>query len=213
MRYAAGPTDACSRCGSGTRTVISDGCLPIPATPPAMLFLHDKTSSQPLREIAETDVSWLLAQLEMASASAAEFHVSPDTVDALAIAGASDDLLDGLAALLDNRDGARVALVHRLSEDVYAPVVLRPTDREADEAVDQLGDDQAPAPWEIVSAPEGVTVEVAGRELSCVVCGMGRFHHRRLRVHDEGGQLLESTAPNTDCFVCGNCHYAHWFVR
>ncbi len=207
-----------------------------------MLYLRDKHAPQRVCEIADTDAAWLLAQLELVSAEVAEFYLTVETVDALTIAGASDPLLETLAALLDNRDAAEVDLVHRLSDDVYAPVVLRQPETQAGRAVDELrgldemtpahlatidevvdgllpglgvaaepqaGANDVPEPWETAKGPEGKTVEVAGRELSCVVCGMGHFYRRPLPLPD----AALGSGSNAECYVCVNCMYMHWFAR
>ncbi len=68
-------------------------------------------------------------------------------------------------------------------------------------------------PWD--DALPGGEVEVAGRLLSCLVCHGGRFEHRKAQLHSRLATLfnLEWLGPTTDCFVCVECGYIHWFHR
>ena len=69
---------------------------------------------------------------------------------------------------------------------------------------------------EAISEPSrGGEVEVAGRLLECLVCRSGRFEHRKAQLHSRLSTMLglEWLGPTTDCFVCVECGYIHWFQR
>lgn len=61
----------------------------------------------------------------------------------------------------------------------------------------------------------GGEVEVAGRLMECLVCRSGRFEHRKALLHSRLSAMLglEWLGPTTDCFVCVECGYIHWFQR
>lgn len=175
-----------------------------------MLYLRDKQQPYVLREISEGDVLWLLEQLELASADSADFYVARDTVDALSIAGASAALLEGLDGVLDGRAESEVEVVRRLADGSYAPAMIRSANRLEERAA--VSTEEAALFEEPRDESE---VEIGGRQLLCVVCGAGRFQHRRAQLHSAAATFfgVEWMGPNAECYICEGCGYVHWFVR
>lgn len=204
-----------------------------------MLLLRNKQLPYLLQSISDGDLLWLMEQLELASSSSSDFYIARDTVQSLSIAGASAPLLESLEALLDGREEADVEVVHRTADGGYAPAMIRsqartePDDTMLDASLNAtLGaslDESLDAPTdamdetsrhesalfddEVVLAPS--QVEVAGRVLTCVVCGHDRFQHRRAQLHSGIATFfgVEWMGANAECYVCESCGYVHWFVR
>ncbi len=68
---------------------------------------------------------------------------------------------------------------------------------------------------EIKESDGTVSVQIAGKPLSCVVCGSQKYHERKTLLNTRGGEFLnlawaEKKAQN---YICIQCGYISWFLR
>lgn len=57
-------------------------------------------------------------------------------------------------------------------------------------------------------------VQVAGKALSCVVCGHGTFKTLEGQLNTKAMSLmdLDWLNPSATCHVCSRCGHVHWFL-
>jgi predicted nucleic-acid-binding Zn-ribbon protein len=66
----------------------------------------------------------------------------------------------------------------------------------------------------LFSKPEPEAVKVAGRVLTCLICGHARFNKREAQLHTSGMTFINLDFLNA-CYVavvCDKCGFIHWFV-
>lgn len=61
---------------------------------------------------------------------------------------------------------------------------------------------------------EPISVQVHGRELSCLVCGHDCFHKREAQLNTAAASFFNFDWANSTgvCYVCARCGYIHWFL-
>jgi len=64
-------------------------------------------------------------------------------------------------------------------------------------------------------ADEAHAIEVAGKKLTCPMCGGKEFHTRHARLHGAAASFfkIEWLAERADCYVCAKCGNVQWFVK
>jgi predicted nucleic-acid-binding Zn-ribbon protein len=68
---------------------------------------------------------------------------------------------------------------------------------------------------ELQNADGTLTVHIAGKPLSCVVCGNQKYHERKTLLNTRGGELfnLAWAQRKAQNYICVKCGYIFWFLR
>ena len=82
-----------------------------------MITLFDSESNQPVGQISEAQLRFLMAQLEEESTQDRDYYISQDELDVLQESGADEVLLKVLRAALAGREGAEFRYVRDRETD------------------------------------------------------------------------------------------------
>ena len=66
----------------------------------------------------------------------------------------------------------------------------------------------------LFSKKKSETIEVAGKQLQCLVCGSDHFWQQGALLNTAGLTFLELDWANKEaaCCICDQCGYIHWFL-
>ncbi len=64
-----------------------------------------------------------------------------------------------------------------------------------------------------MSNQESETVEIFGKELSCLICNHQKFWKKEVQLNTKIATLFNLAWANKSaiCVICENCGYIHWF--
>ena len=201
--------------------------------------VREKGTDSAGAEITDSDVHFLRSRLETLSVEGCLFYIDAPTIEILAEDHAPSLLMNRLREILAKRDcvdvellGAQPAtpdeiagLIDRRGTIENAEAELMAAERAKKAAGEGAGvavaePEQAltateqQAELSVADLPDAGEVLVNNKPLKCLVCKGQQFYHKRAQLHSATKSFfnVEWLGPSTDCYICSECGYVHWFA-